>query len=160
MKKKILLFALFFFTIVSDQATKFIVHRTFELNESISLINNILYLRYIKNPGIAFGISFGHPLFMLTVTTLIILILSYLFLKGKIAPDHELGKIAMILVLGGAIGNLIDRIRMREVIDFIDMGVGNYRWPVYNLADTYVTVGMFVLIYILSFKTRPHDSSI
>ena len=137
-----------------------IVHKTFDLNESICLLDNILYLRYIRNPGIAFGLTFGHPLFMLTVTTLIILILSYLFIKGKIAHGNDLGKIAMILVLGGAIGNLIDRIRMREVIDFIDMGVGNYRWPIYNLADTYVTIGMFVLIYILSFKTHPHDSSL
>ena len=155
MKNKFLLIALFLFTVVSDQISKLIINKSFDLNESVSLIKNFLYLRYIKNPGIAFGLSFGHPLLMLAVTSLIIIILFILFLKGKIAPDNELGKIAMVMILGGAIGNLIDRIRMREVIDFIDMGLGSYRWPVYNLADAYVTIGMFILIYVISFK-KPH----
>ena len=160
MKNKFVLIALFLFTIASDQITKLIINKTFDLNESVSLIKNFLYLRYIKNPGIAFGLSLGHPLLMLAVTSLIIIILFVLFLKGKITPDNELGRIAMVMILGGAIGNLIDRIRMREVIDFIDMGLGRYRWPVYNLADTYVTIGMFILIYVLSFKNPPRNVSI
>jgi len=159
-KHKYVLIALFLFTIVTDQVSKLIIHTKFDLNESVSLIKNILYLRYIKNPGIAFGLSFGHPLFMLAVTTIIIIILFILFLKGKIASENELGKIAMVMILGGAIGNLIDRIRMKEVIDFIDMGLGRYRWPVYNLADTYVTIGMFILIYVVSFKDSQRNDSI
>ena len=151
-KNKLLLFALFVFIVVSDQFSKFIVDTTFHLNESKSIIGNILYLRYIKNPGAAFGLSFGHPHVMLTVTILITVILGYLFLSGKLFTDNKTGEIAMVLVLGGAVGNLIDRIRMREVVDFIDMGIGSYRWPVYNLADIYVTVGMFIMIYIYTFK--------
>ena len=65
----------------------------------------------------------------------------------------------MVLVLGGAVGNLIDRIRMREVIDFIDMGIGRYRWPTYNFADIYVTVGMFILIFFYALKTEPQGKS-
>ncbi len=157
MKNKFLMIAIFLFTVISDQVSKIIINNTFDLYESVSLIKNFLYLRYIRNPGIAFGMSFGHPLLMLAVTSLIILILLILFLKGKIAPYNEIGKIAMVMILGGAVGNLIDRIRMREVIDFIDMGLGDYRWPVYNFADAYVTIGMFILIYVLSFK-NPHTN--
>ncbi len=160
MKNKLLLFALFVFIVVSDQISKFIVNATFHLNESRSIIENILYLRYITNPGAAFGLSFGHPYVMLIVTILIIIILGYLFLSGKLFTNNITGEVAMVMVLGGAVGNLIDRIRMREVIDFIDMGVGRYRWPVYNLADVYVTFGMFIMIYLYSFKIKPQENSI
>lgn len=160
MKNKLLLFALFVFIIVSDQVSKFVIDTTFVLSESRSIIGNILYLRYIRNPGAAFGLSFGHPLVMLIVTILIIIILGYLFLRGKLFTNNIPGRVALVMVLGGAFGNLIDRIRMREVIDFIDMGVGRYRWPVYNLADVYVTFGMFILIYLYSFKMNPQKNSI
>jgi len=159
-KDKLLLIALFVFTIVSDQVSKYFIVATFNLHESRRIIQNILYLRYIKNPGAAFGLSFGHPHVMLTITFLIIIILGYLFLKGNLFSNNMLGKTAMVMVLGGAIGNFIDRIRMKEVVDFIDMGVGHYRWPVYNLADIYVTIGMVILIYFFSFKAKPRKHSI
>ncbi len=159
MSNKLLLFALFVFTIVSDQISKIIVSSTFDLYDKKIIISNILYLSYIKNKGAAFGLSIGHPLVMLTVTILIILIFGYLFLKGKFFPDNIFCNVGMVLVLGGAIGNLIDRIRMREVIDFIDMGIGRYRWPTYNFADIYVTIGMFILIFFYAFKTEPQVKS-
>jgi len=159
-KNKLLLFALFVFVVVSDQLSKFIIDTTFHLNESKSIIGNILYLRYIRNPGAAFGLSLGHPHVMLTVTILITVILGYFFLRGKLFTNNIPSRVAMVMVLGGAVGNIIDRIRMREVIDFIDMGVGRYRWPVYNLADVYVTFGMFILIYLYSFEMKPRGNSI
>ena len=159
MSNKLLLFALFVFTIVSDQISKIIVSSTFDLYDKKIIISNILYLSYIKNKGAAFGLSVGHPLIMLTITILIILILGYLFLKGKIFPGDVFCRVGMVLVLGGAVGNLIDRIRMREVIDFIDMGIGRYRWPTYNFADIYVTIGMFILIFFYAFKTEPQVKS-
>ncbi len=160
MKNKLLLFALFVFVIVSDQVSKYFIVATFNLHESRRILYNILYLRYIKNPGAAFGLSFGHPLLMLTITILIIIILGYLFLKGNLFSDNILGKTAMVMILGGAVGNLIDRMVMKEVVDFIDMGVGHYRWPVYNLADVYVTIGMVILIYFFSFKAKPQKNFI
>ena len=160
MKNALLLFTLFVFTVVSDQVSKYFIVATFNLHESRRILYNILCLRYIKNPGAAFGLSFGHPLLMLTITILIIIILGYLFLKGNLFSDNILGKTAMVMVLGGAVGNLIDRMVMKEVVDFIDMGVGNYRWPVYNLADVYITIGMFIMIYLFSFKAKPRKTSI
>ena len=160
MKNSLLLFALFVFTVVSDQVSKYFIVATFNLHESRRILYNILYLRYIKNPGAAFGLSFGHPLLMLTITILIIIILGYLFLKGNLFSDNILGKTAMVMILGGAVGNFIDRMVMKEVVDFIDMGVGHYRWPVYNLADVYITIGMFIMIYLFSFKAKPRKTSI
>ena len=160
MKNSLLLFALFVFTVVSDQVSKYFIVATFNLHESKRILYNILYLRYIKNPGAAFGLSFGHPLLMLTITILIIIILGYLFLKGNLFSDNILGKTAMVMILGGAVGNFIDRMVMKEVVDFIDMGVGHYRWPVYNLADVYITIGMFIMIYLFSFKAKPRKTSI
>jgi len=154
-KNKLLLFALFVSTVVTDQLSKFAIDRIFELYEAKRILGTFFYLRYIRNSGFAFGFSFGNPLFMVILTILIILTLGYLFLREKLFSDNILGKVGMVLVLGGAVGNLIDRIRMHEVIDFFDMGIGSHRWPVYNLADVYVTIGMVTLIYLYTFKTKP-----
>ncbi len=151
-KQKLLLTFLFVFAVVSDQISKHVISSRFELYESKRLIGNFLYFRYIKNPGVAFGITLGHPVIMLTITVAIVIVLGILFIKGNLFSDSFLGKIAMVLVLGGAVGNLIDRIRFREVVDFIDMGIGTYRWPVYNVADIYVTIGMIILIFFFTFQ--------
>lgn len=159
MKKNFLFFTIFLCTVISDQVSKLFIDSHFAINESKILIDDFLYLRYIRNPGIAFGISLYHPILMLCITLLIIFVLVYLFLKGIIGSEGLTGKIAIILILGGAAGNLIDRIRMKEVIDFIEMGIGEYRWPIYNLADVYVTCGMFMLIYLYTFSSKRLNNS-
>ncbi|MFC1539590.1 signal peptidase II [Candidatus Latescibacterota bacterium] len=159
MKNKLLLTFLFLFAIVSDQISKYLISQNFEMYESKSLIGNLLNIHYIKNPGAAFGLTLGHPLLMLVITILIIITLGYLFIRGNIFSDSMLGKFAMVMVLGGAFGNLIDRIRFREVVDFIDMGIGTHRWPVYNMADVYVTIGMFILIFYFTFKETPGQNT-
>ena len=148
MRRNLWLSVVFIFAVVSDQLSKFAVDSTFNLYDSRSMLGNYLRLTYIRNSGAAFGISFGSSKVMFAVTVLVIILLVYLYLKGTLRPEHIIGKIAVIMVLGGAIGNLIDRIRMGEVIDFIDMGIGNHRWPIYNFADIYVTIGMFILLFI------------
>ncbi len=148
MRRNLWLSVVFIFAIVSDQFSKFAVDSTFNLYDSRVVLGDYLRLTYIRNSGAAFGISFGSSKVMFTVTVLVVILLVYLYLKGTLRPEHIIGKIAVIMVLGGAIGNLIDRIRMGEVIDFIDMGIGNHRWPIYNFADIYVTIGMFILFFI------------
>lgn len=161
-RNRFFLVVLFIFAVVSDQVSKYVIDSTFQLHETRSLIGNLLYLRYIRNPGIAFGFSLGHPAIMLTLTVLIIILLVYFFIKTDVFSETLPVRIAMVLVLGGAVGNLIDRFRMGEVIDFIDMGIGMHRWPVYNFADIYVTVGMTILIVTYAFRREtgnPHQSS-
>lgn len=147
--KKLLLTALFIIAVVSDQVSKYFIVKFFGLSDSFTLIQNVLFIRYVRNPGIAFGMTPGNPLIMLILTLTIVSVLAYLFLRGKLFPESYFAQTAMALLLGGAAGNLIDRIRMREVVDFIDMGVGSIRWPVYNLADVFVTFGMIMLVIIL-----------
>jgi signal peptidase II len=144
---------LFAFAVIIDQITKFLISSKFEYGQSISLIENILYLHYVKNPGIAFGFSIGSPIIMIILTSLIIILFFYFFLKGKIFSENLIGKTAVMLILGGAVGNLIDRIRFKEVTDFIEMGIGQYKWPIYNFADIFVTFGMIILIYLYSFNS-------
>ena len=147
MYRRLWLVIFFVFTLVADQLTKIAVDSYYNLYESKNIIGNFLQLTYVRNSGAAFGISLGSPQIMFAITILVTIILSYLFIKGSLRPSTTFGKIAVVLVLGGAVGNLIDRIRLGEVIDFIDMGIGHYRWPVYNFADIYVTVGMFILFF-------------
>jgi len=156
---KLLFSLLFLCVVISDQVTKFIIDSTLSLHESRSIIGNVLQLTYVRNSGAAFGLSFGNQTVMFIVTVVVTITLFYLFISGKIDTGTIVGKIALVMVLGGAIGNLIDRIRMGEVIDFIDMGFGRYRWPVYNLADIYVTVGMFMLIFSFVIQSKSSEVS-
>ena len=159
MLSKLLFSLLFLCVVISDQVTKFIIDSTLSLHESQSIIGNVLQLTYVRNSGAAFGLSFGNQTVMFIVTVVVTITLFYLFISGKIGTGTIVGKIALVMVLGGAIGNLIDRIRMGEVIDFIDMGFGHYRWPVYNLADIYVTVGMFMLIFSFVIQSKSSEVS-
>lgn len=147
MRNKLFFSTLFIFAVLTDQASKFAIDAKFALNDSREIIGNFLCLTYRRNQGAAFGISIGNKQVMLIITLLVIFLFFYLFLSGKIRPETMLGKIAMVLIFGGAVGNIIDRIRLGEVIDFINMGIGRHRWFVYNLADVYITCGMFILIY-------------
>ncbi len=154
MKNRVLYGALFLFTILTDQLTKGMIASSFQLYEARKIIPPFLTLRYIRNEGVAFGIHVAAPAMMLVLNVVVILLLAYLFFKEQYFRTHPAGKIAMILIFGGAFGNLIDRLRMGEVIDFIQMGIGGYTWPVYNLADTYVTIGMFILFYLYLFTSE------
>ncbi|MCD6308020.1 MAG: signal peptidase II [Candidatus Latescibacteria bacterium] len=154
MRNKLLLAAFFILAVVADQASKIVVDSVFALYESRPMLGNILRLYYIRNTGAAFGLRIGNPSVMLWVTVLVTLFLVYLFVTGRLDGGSLLGKAALVLVLAGAVGNLIDRVRLGEVIDFIDMGIGPHRWPTYNLADVFVTCGMLVLIVSQFFQPR------
>lgn len=142
-----MLAVVFAVAVALDQAVKFLVDATLPLNgPGIPLLNDVLQLSYVRNQGAVFGMSFGPPVVLLGITLLVTAVLLYLYLSGEFDPGSAVGEIAIVLVLAGAVGNLIDRIRFGEVIDFINMGIGPYRWPTYNVADICITVGVIVLI--------------
>lgn len=141
---------LFVFLIALDQITKLAVAAHFQLGESRDLLGDVLRLTFVKNPGGAFSVYLGSFPVMFAVTVGVIALLVYMFLKGIIRPENVAGKIAVTMVFAGAVGNLIDRVRMREVIDFLDMGIGYHRWPVYNVADIAITIGMILLFITYS----------
>jgi len=109
------------------------------LHQSIPLINNILHLTYIQNTGAGFGILKGSNTTLIFISLIIIGIILFYFdriIKEK--PTH----IPVALILGGAVGNLIDRIFLGHVIDFVDFRI----WPAFNIADSAITIGALLLI--------------
>lgn len=145
-KKMTLYLTLTIGLIVIDQVTKYIVERTLRLYDPVPVIGDYFRLTYIFNRGAAFGIHLGEwsrvAFSILPVAAAVLLYLMYR--QTPWADKTRLVSIA--LVTGGAIGNLIDRIRSsRGVVDFFDVGVGDVRWPVFNVADIGVTIGALLL---------------
>ena len=140
------------FIITADQLTKFVVDQTMPLHHSIPVIDNLFSLTYIRNTGAAFGILAGsHEAFRLPVLIIFSLIaIGFILAMLKRLPSNETGLItALAFILGGAIGNLIDRIAYGEVIDFLDFYWSGYHWPAFNIADSFITVGVLIIVYYL-----------
>ena len=131
--------------VLTDQISKAIVVRTMSLYESIPIIQNFLHFTYITNDGMAFGIDFpfGYAIFSIVSVLLTIFLFFYLWSSRNQSIVIRLG---LAMIIAGAVGNLIDRLFLGEVIDFLDFMIGNFHWYVFNLADSYVTVGMALIL--------------
>jgi signal peptidase II len=145
--------------LIADQLTKFIVDQTMPLHHSIPIIDDLFSLTYIRNTGAAFGIlsgsaaAFRLPFLLLFSTVAIV----FIILMLRRLPDRETGLItALAFILGGAIGNLIDRIAYGEVIDFLDFYWSRFHWPAFNLADSFITIGVLITVYYL-IKAKGED---
>ncbi|HLB94683.1 MAG TPA: signal peptidase II [Nitrospiria bacterium] len=135
--------------VLLDQMTKAWIHKTMLLHQSIPVIPGLFNLTYIRNPGAAFGLfaSGGGSLrsaFFIAVSVIALVVLSLLYTKAP--RETWLLRFSLSLVMGGAIGNLIDRIRLGEVVDFLDFYLGSYHWPAFNVADSCITIGIGLLI--------------
>lgn len=129
-----------------DQLSKFIVHSSMNLYDSFAVIPYLLNFTYIRNEGIAFGINFpGGKIFFIIFPILITFYLISL-LKNKEFEDYP-SQVALYLIIGGAIGNILDRIFRGYVVDFIDVHINGNHWYVFNIADSAVTIGLFFLLY-------------
>mgnify|MGYP006293729395 FL=1 len=130
-------------TLLLDQVIKQIILENFYLGESFPLIKNIFHITYVKNTGAAFGILQNQTRLFSILRILIIILLLYLrkeYLEKKLLIDVSLG-----LIIGGALGNFIDRIWLGFVVDYIDLQI----WPVFNLADSAVVIGSILMtVYI------------
>jgi len=132
--------------VVLDQLSKSIVHSSMNLYDSFAVIPYLLNFTYIRNEGIAFGINFpGGKIFFIIFPILITFYLISL-LKNKEFEDNP-SQIALYLIIGGAIGNILDRIFRGYVVDFIDVHINGNHWYVFNIADSAVTIGLFFLLY-------------
>ncbi len=134
-----------------DQWSKWLVMTRMAQDESIPLINNIFYLTYVRNPGAAFGMLPYRTVFFIIVTVLV-LVGIVIFFK-RIPGGRVLLKTGLALQVGGAVGNLIDRVRFGHVIDFFDFRV----WPVFNVADIGIVIGVGILFIELLRSGRAHD---
>jgi signal peptidase II len=129
----------------SDQLSKLWIRTHLALWESLPLTDR-LSLSYIGNTGSAFGL-FANQTFLLIIISIAALLFILLFLR-YLSPAATLSVVSIGLILGGAVGNLIDRLRFGYVTDFIDIRLwSNFHWPTFNIADVAITVGVFTLIY-------------
>lgn len=130
--------------IVIDQITKWIVVKNMELYEQITIIKDFFYLTSHRNKGAAWGILEGKMIFFYIIT--VIVIIGVIYYMQKYGKDSKLLAISLSFILGGAIGNFIDRIFRGEVVDFLDFIIFNYDYPIFNVADSSLVVGVILVL--------------
>jgi signal peptidase II len=157
MKKSYLIFSLVaLFVIVLDQLTKQLVVANLGLHDSIPVISGFLNLVHVRNPGAAFGFLAKMPgyfrsVFFISVTIGAIAMILFYLKQNKVTEKPLL--LSLSLIFAGAIGNLIDRLRFGEVVDFVDVYVSTHHWPAFNVADSAISVGaVFLLISLIRHK--------
>lgn len=142
--------------ILLDQWTKWMVVHSMRLYESIPVIDGFFFITSHRNRGAAFGILQNQQwLFIITTFVVIAFVLYYLW---KLKNKQPLMSLGFSLILGGAIGNLIDRIRMGEVVDFLHFQFGSYHFPIFNVADSAIVIGVAILIILTIFFSPVEDS--
>lgn len=132
------------FVILLDQLTKWLIVKNMFFGESIPIINNVLYITSHRNRGAAWGILQGQMWLFYAIT--IIVIVSIMYYLHKAAKGKRLLGTSLALMLGGAIGNFIDRVFRQEVVDFIHTYIFGYNFPVFNIADSALVIGVALLI--------------
>ena len=151
-KKHFLLLAIAGAVILLDQVTKAWVMTTMRVHEGFPVVDGFFNIVHVRNPGAAFGFLAGaspafRSVFFIAVTAAaIVIILQYL---RKARVDELSLIVALALIVAGAVGNLIDRVRFGEVVDFLDVYIGTYHWPAFNVADSAITCGAILLAMIL-----------
>ncbi len=133
--------------VIIDQITKLWSVKFLQGFKTIEVVGDFLQFNYIRNYGAAFGFFQNKQLFFIIITSIIII---GIILFIKINNNSKIMDIVLLMIIGGAIGNLIDRIRLGYVIDFIDVKFGNfYDYPVFNIADSFIVVGSILLVYLV-----------
>ena len=140
--------------LVVDQVTKAVVSSSLKMYESRQIIPGFLNLIRVHNTGAAFGLlagetSPGRTFFFLTVSFLALGVVLWMLLR--LLPEQKMELVALSLIFGGALGNVIDRARLGEVVDFIDVYYRSHHWPAFNVADSAITLGVILLLWRLLF---------
>ncbi|NLK63966.1 MAG: signal peptidase II [Tissierellia bacterium] len=139
------------FSVVFDQLTKLWAADVLKNGSSIKILGNFLRFTYAENKGAAFSILQNQRIFFLIITILMLIFLGYIYFKTK--NISNLSKLSIAMISGGAIGNFIDRLRLGYVVDFIDVRFGSfYNFPVFNIADSFVVCGTFLMIILILFN--------
>ena len=151
-KLKLSLFFLFLFLVILDQITKALVINFIELYESITILP-IFNLTFVVNYGFAFGL-FNNPSLNQILVSIVILIIILYFLFLLMKTQDKIFQLTLVIILAGAIGNFIDRIYRGFVIDFIDIYIGKFHWPAFNIADSCITVGFVIMMINILFLNK------
>ena len=141
--------------VIADQITKNIVKNSMNLGESFDILGSFLKFTFVENKGLAFSIkvsNLGFFTFLSLIASLIVLYYLYTYRDEGYQVTFPLA-----MIFGGAIGNLIDRVLFSKVVDFINVGIGAYRWPVFNIADTAVSIGLIFFLWLSWFGMKEEN---
>ena len=129
-----------------DQASKLFIDRSMQLFDSFPVVTNFFNITYVRNPGAAFSFlsqaSWRLPFF---IAVSLVASIAILVAFHKLRDDQKFAQISLAMIFSGAVGNLIDRVRLGEVIDFLDVHWYRHHWPAFNVADSLICVGVFLL---------------
>jgi len=157
--KKHLIFAgISGFILILDQWTKWLILRELTIHATLPVIPGFFNIVHVQNPGGAFGIFAGESTMIRAALFVFIALIAVglvFYLHYRTPPEYRLLTAGFALIFSGALGNLIDRIRYGKVIDFIDVHVGTWHWPAFNVADSAISVGMVVFAWYLLVKKVP-----
>lgn len=130
--------------IAIDQLSKWTIVKTMEYGDTKTVIENFFYITSHRNSGAAWGILENQMLFFYIIT--IVVVIGIVFYMQKYAKESKVLAISLSLILGGALGNFIDRLFYKEVVDFLDFNIFNYDYPIFNVADSALVVGVILII--------------
>lgn len=142
MKKGNILLIIIF--VIIDLISKVLISN-YLFDDSVTIINNFFNITYAKNTGVAFSFLEGNRFLIIIVTLIMVMILINYLCKNKVS---NIERVAFSLIIGGATGNLIDRIVYGYVIDFFDFKIFGYDYPIFNIADSFIVIGVMILLFI------------
>jgi len=148
--------------VIADQATKLAIMHTMQLYQSLPVIPGFFNLTYIHNPGGAFGFLAGQGLILRRVVFIGLSagLAALVFWIYRETSRHQRWMASgLALIFGGALGNLVDRIRIGEVVDFLDFYLKGWHWPAFNVADSAITVGITIFVLQMLFAKTPARES-
>jgi signal peptidase II len=148
--------------VVLDQVTKWYIRRTIGLHESIVVLDSFFHITYVRNAGGAFSLFAGAPRALrlpFFILVAIIAVVALLAFVRRVEPGRRLLLFGLGAILGGAMGNLADRMRSGEVTDFLDFHWHGWYWPAFNVADSFISTGMVILLLYSFFWSDERDRS-
>lgn len=146
---------LFILLIAAEQATKYLAVLHLKNHAAVPLIYGVLELRYLENSGAAFGMLQNQKGFLIFVAVIILIIFTYILVRTPVRKKYVWGHVALIFIAAGGTGNMMDRIRLDYVVDFIYFSLINF--PIFNVADIFVTIGTILLMILLLFVYKEED---
>ena len=141
--------------VLADQFTKYIAVIHLKDQPAIPIIDNVLELNYLENRGAAFGMLQNQKVFFVFVAILILTVIGYVLFKVPEKKKYTILHVLLVMIASGALGNMIDRLRFEYVVDFISFVLINF--PIFNVADIYVTVATVALVILLLFVYKEDD---
>ncbi|MBW1893771.1 MAG: signal peptidase II [Deltaproteobacteria bacterium] len=150
-----------FIVVLFDQVSKAVIVKLITPYSSVAVIPGVFNITHIYNPGGAFGFMSGQSLLVRTLLFLVVstIAMGFIFYFYKNTPKtHPILASGFALIFGGAIGNMIDRIRLGTVVDFLDFYIKDLHWPAFNIADSAISIGMAIFLFHLILKKMPLES--